>query len=155
MKEELLSCKVDMCPKNVFSRGICKFHYDEYGSLVHNGHTSWQRLEDTGVVGPVYQPEPVEDLAKHKCMLKHCERVATIRGLCQTCYQTACNMVKRRDVTWEVLIKAGLAKYKCPVVNAKLGKTREVFMDAAILGGCDPKIPMTYVPIEERDAEED
>ena len=151
MKEELLSCKVDMCPKLVHSRGICKFHYDEYESLVLNGHTNWQRLEDTGVVGSVHQPDPVEDLNKHKCMLEHCDRVAAVRGLCPNCYQTACNMVKRNDVTWEVLINAGLAKYKSPVVNSQLGKARQAFMDAAILGGCNPKIPMTYVPIEERE----
>jgi len=47
--------------------------------------------------------------AKMKCLVAKCKRVATVRGLCQTCYYAAKREVERGNATWERIQAAGLA----------------------------------------------
>lgn len=42
-----------------------------------------------------------------KCLV--CDREAATRGLCRRCYKTAGELVRRRQVTWKMLIEHGLA----------------------------------------------
>jgi len=44
------------------------------------------------------------------CMIEGCQGEAVGRGLCPTCYQAAHRRVKRKVVTWDQLVKAGLAR---------------------------------------------
>lgn len=44
-----------------------------------------------------------------KCLSKNCEREASCRGLCWSCYQTAIRLVRADKYTWEQFIEMGLA----------------------------------------------
>jgi len=43
-----------------------------------------------------------------RCLIEGCERDAKTRGLCKSCYQTACKAVKADKTTWEELESMGL-----------------------------------------------
>jgi hypothetical protein len=47
---------------------------------------------------------------KQKCLNPdHADRAARRNGLCSTCYQYACAMIRGGQTTWEVLEKEGKA----------------------------------------------
>jgi hypothetical protein len=45
-----------------------------------------------------------------KCLNPNCQRDAHTRGLCKSCYHTACRLVKDKRTTWETLIETGKAR---------------------------------------------
>ena len=47
-----------------------------------------------------------------KCLIKECKRDCKTRGLCQACYVSASNLVKKETVSWEDLEKKGFCKRK-------------------------------------------
>ena len=55
-----------------------------------------------------------------KCLNPNCKRVARSRGLCASCYATACRLVKRGDTTYDALVKAGKM---CPTARVRTGST--------------------------------
>jgi hypothetical protein len=44
-----------------------------------------------------------------KCLTAECQNTGTARGLCKSCYQTACLAVNANKVTWNQLIEWGMA----------------------------------------------
>jgi hypothetical protein len=48
--------------------------------------------------------------SKAKCLNPSCPRDANTRGLCKSCYHTACRLIKQGRTTWAELIEQGKAK---------------------------------------------
>lgn len=67
---------------------------------------------------------------KQKCLVESCTNIATLRGLCQSCYANAANLVRANKTTWEFLESKGLSKPK----GSKSNAFKEAFLSASSQG---------------------
>lgn len=50
MVESDYICKIEGCGKRAHTRGVCQNCYRKAANLVKNGETSWEELEEMGLV---------------------------------------------------------------------------------------------------------
>ena len=53
-----------------------------------------------------------------RCIIEGCDRKATARGLCHSCYLTALRLIQAGETSWELLEQAGLCGPMMKAPNA-------------------------------------
>lgn len=90
---------------------MCTSHYRKYSRLIREERTTWDKVTENacdGIEGPNSdRGRPVG--GSGVCVINSCDGKSVARGLCPNHYGQASRRVKAKSLTWDKLVKKGLA----------------------------------------------